>query len=118
MLDSLSLIPIRKSHDSYAFHKTPDGIAEEFTSWLECSIDSDVVIWSHEEIARLWRVMRCLFGYVIASRLVRVVPVGCERFPKDGIEWLLDTSSKSSVGPFYSLMISSTLHTVVSCASH
>jgi hypothetical protein len=45
----------------------------------------------HEEVARLGRVVRRLFGDVVALGAVRIVPVSCEDFTQDGIERLFDS---------------------------
>jgi hypothetical protein len=49
------------------------------------------VLGCHEEVARLGRVVRRLFGDVVALGAVRVVPVTCEDLTQDGVERLLDS---------------------------
>ena len=49
------------------------------------------MLGGHEEVARLGRVVRRLFGDVVALGAVWVVPVACEDFTQDGVERLLDS---------------------------
>lgn len=56
-----------------------------------------MVLGCHEEIARLGRVVGCLFRYVVAFGTIRVVPVTSEYFAQDRIEWLLNAPTIKSV---------------------
>ncbi|KAI6876675.1 hypothetical protein KC338_g299 [Hortaea werneckii] len=58
--DLLSLASLQEPHNRYTFHETPYAIAQEFASRLEGTVDPDVVIWSHEEVGALGRVIKCL----------------------------------------------------------
>lgn len=51
-----------------------------------------MVLGGHEEVARLGRVVRSLFGDVVSTCVVRVVPVSGEGLAEDGVERLLDTA--------------------------
>lgn len=53
----LSLASLQKPHYCYALHEATYAIAQEFASRLEGTVDSDIVIWSHEEVRALGRVM-------------------------------------------------------------
>jgi len=44
------------------------------------------MFWGHEEVARFGGVMRSLFGDIIASRMIRIVPIASERLPQYGIQ--------------------------------
>jgi hypothetical protein len=51
-----------------------------------------VVLGGHEEVTRLGRVVRSLFGDVVSTRVVWVVPVSGKGLAEDGVERLLDTA--------------------------
>lgn len=53
----------------------------------------------HEKVARLWRMVGGLFGNIISSRAIFVVPVAAERFSEDGVEWFLDSATR--ISPLY-----------------
>ena len=59
LLLSLGLVaaPVQYGKESNAFHQTGSRVAKESTPGLERSVDSDVVIGRHVEVARLGRVM-------------------------------------------------------------
>lgn len=46
----------------------------------------------HEEIARLWRVVRRLLGNVVTAGSIRVVPVAGEDLAQDWVQRFLDAS--------------------------
>ena len=48
------------------------------------------MIWRHEEIARLRRVVGRLLGDIVALRVVRVFPGTGERLAEDRIKWFLN----------------------------
>lgn len=50
-----------------------------------------MVLGYQVKIARLWGVVRGLFGYVVSSGLVGQVPVAGEYFAKNGVQGLLDS---------------------------
>ena len=56
------------------------------------------MFWSHEEITRFGRMMRGLFGYVIAPCAIWIIPVACESLSEYRIEWLL-YSTTSQLAP-------------------
>jgi hypothetical protein len=49
-----------------------------------------MMFWSHVEVARLRRVMRGLFGDIVAMSMVREFPIASKSLAKDGIEWFLN----------------------------
>lgn len=49
-LSTWVLPPIRKSKIGYAFHQTSCGVSQEFTSWLQCAINTNVVLRGHEKV--------------------------------------------------------------------
>ena len=51
------------------------------------------MLWRHEEIARLRRVVGRLFRDIVAFRVVRVFPGAGKRLTKDRIKWLLNASA-------------------------
>ena len=83
--------------DPYAFHHAGRGVAQEFTSRLECTVYPYVVLGDHEEVAGFWRMVRCLFGDVVASCIIRIVPVASERLAQDRVQWLFDAPVHPSV---------------------
>lgn len=52
-----------------------------------------MVLGSHEEVAGLGWVVRCLLGDVVSFGAVWVVPVASEDLAQDGIEWLFNAPS-------------------------
>ena len=52
-----------------------------------------MMFWSHVEVARLRRVMRGLFGDIVAMSMVREFPIASKSLAKDGIKGLLDASA-------------------------
>lgn len=85
-LDALSLsfrrilAPIQQGQDRCPLHKTSGRIAQESTPRLQGSVNSDVVLWRHVEVTRLWRMVRGLFRDIISSGPVREFPVAGEDF--------------------------------------
>jgi len=55
---SLSLIvPVGEAHHSNALHETAHRVAEELAPGFQRAVDTNMVFGSHEEVARLGRVM-------------------------------------------------------------
>jgi hypothetical protein len=52
-----------------------------------------MMLWSHVKVARLRRVVRSLFGNVVAMSMVREFPVASKCLAQDGIQWLLHASA-------------------------
>ena len=92
-----SLACVCEPQNSNALHHTRGRVAKELAPRLQCAVDPDVMLGSHEEVARLGRVVRRLLGDVVTLRAVWVVPVASEDLTEDGIEWLLDASAILSV---------------------
>ena len=58
---------------------------------LESPIDPYIVFRRHKKVTRFGRVMRCLLGDIVSSRMVRVFPVTCKSLSENWIQRLLDT---------------------------
>jgi hypothetical protein len=52
-----------------------------------------MMLRSHIEVARLRRMVRRLFGNVVAASVIRKFPVASKSLPQKGIKWLLDASA-------------------------
>jgi hypothetical protein len=84
--------PVEEAQDGDALHDAGGRVAKESAPWLQGSVDSDMVLRGHVEVAGLGRVMRRLFGNVVGAGLVGQVPVARKDLAKDGVEWFLDAS--------------------------
>lgn len=93
LCDKVSLVAVQKAHDCNALHETADRVAQESTAWFEGTVDADVVLGSHEEVARLGRVVRSLLRDVVSTCVVGVVPVSGKGLAEDGVERLLDAAA-------------------------
>ena len=92
---SLALLIISAVHQSQngnTLHHTCCRIAQEFTAGLECSIDANLVLRCGKEIARLRRVVGGLFGDIVTSGSIGIVPVAGESLSKNRVERLLHSS--------------------------
>lgn len=52
-----------------------------------------MMLGSHVEVARLRRVVRSLFGNVVAASMIRKFPVAGKSLAEDGIKWLLNATA-------------------------
>lgn len=86
------LTAVHKSQSGDAFHHTCGRVAEEFTAGFEGSINANAMLWRGEEVARLWRVVGGLFGYVVATGSIRIVPMAGKGFSENGVERLFHSS--------------------------
>ena len=93
LCDKVSLVAVQKAHDCNALHERANRVAQESTAWFEGTVDTDVVLGGHEEVARLGRVVRCLLGNVVSTCVVGIVPVSGECLAEDGVERLLDAAA-------------------------
>ena len=84
---------VQEPQNRNPFHHTRRRIAEELTARLQRPIDPDVVFGGHEEVARLGRMMRCLFSDVIPARTIRELPVTRKGLSQNWIQRFLDTSA-------------------------
>lgn len=64
------LPPICQGEHSNSFHETRSGVAQESAPRLQGTVYANMMIGGRIEVARLWGVVRCLFGYVIGARVV------------------------------------------------
>jgi hypothetical protein len=78
--------PIQETQNGNSFHQTGSGIAEKPAPRFQSPVNSNMMFWGHEEVARFGGVMRSLFGNIIASRMIRIVPIASERLPQYGIQ--------------------------------
>jgi hypothetical protein len=92
LCDKVSLVAIQHAHDCNALHETADRVAQESAAWFEGTVDADVVLGGHEEVARLGGVVRGLLGNVVSTRVIGVVPVSGKGLAEDGVERLLDAA--------------------------
>lgn len=92
LCDEVSLVAVQQTHDCNALHEAADRVAQESAAGFEGAINADVVLGSHEEVARLGRVVRSLFGDVVSASVVWVVPVSSKGLAEDGVERLLDAA--------------------------
>src|SRR5262245_4324201 len=92
LLSTLRLASVGESKVGDTFHHTGGRIAKKFASGFEGAVDPNVVFRRHEEVGRRWRVVRCLFGNVISSRPIGIVPVAGKYFSEDRIQRFLHTS--------------------------
>ena len=93
LCDKVSLVAVQKAHDCNALHERANRVAQESTAWFEGTVDTDVVLGGHEEVARLGRVVRCLLGDIVSTCVIGVVPVSGECLAEDGVQRLLDTAA-------------------------
>lgn len=84
---------VQQPQDGNALHDTSCGVPKELASGFQRAVYPDVVLGSHEEVARLGRVVGRLFGDVVSSCPVRVVPVAGEDLSEDRVQRLLHTSA-------------------------
>ena len=87
---------VHEPQNTHALHHTSCGVAQELAVGLQCAIYADIVLWSHEEIARLGWMVRGLLGNVVALRLIRILPIARERLPENWIQWLLNAPTYTS----------------------
>jgi hypothetical protein len=93
LCDEISLVAVQKAQDCNALHETADRVAQESTAWFEGTVDTDVVLGSHEEVTGLGRVVRSLLGDVVSTRVIGVIPVSSKGLAEDGVERLLDAAA-------------------------
>jgi hypothetical protein len=79
------LAPVEQAQEGNTFHETGSRVSKETTSGLESSIDTDMMVGGHVEVARLRRVVRSLFGDVVCSLSVFEIPVTSKYFTKNGV---------------------------------
>lgn len=95
----LSFFAIGKAHDGDTFHKTADGITEEFTPWFEGAVYANVMLGRHEKVAGLWRMVRCLLRDVVATCGIWIVPPPSKDFAENWVERFLDTTVRGQQWP-------------------
>jgi hypothetical protein len=91
-----ALPPVQKSKNSDPLHHTRSRVAEELTARFQASVDADIVLWRHVEIAGFRRVVGRLLGDVVAFRMVGEFPIAGERLAEDWVEWFLHSSAHMS----------------------
>ena len=87
----LSLLSVQEPHHCYTLHHACRGVPKEFTPWLQRTVYPYMMLWRHKEVARLWRVVRSLFGNVVSFGLVRIVPVTSKCLAEYRVQRLLNT---------------------------
>lgn len=93
----LILPPVQQSQYRNSLHETRGRITQKLTPRFQRPVDADVMLRGHEEVARFWGMVGCLFSDVIAAGSVIVVPVAGEGLAEDGIEGFLDASDLISM---------------------
>ena len=96
-LTALGIASVREPQIGYTLHHTGGRVSKEFTARFQSAIDPDMVLRRHKEVGRLGRMMRSLFGDVVASCLVWIVPIAREDFTEDWVQRFLNTANRESV---------------------
>lgn len=92
------LTAVQQAQNRNTFHHTGRRVAQKLAARLECAVDPNVVLGSHEEVARLGRMVGRLLRNIVSTCSVRIVPVAGEGLSENGVQGLLDASASMEGG--------------------
>jgi hypothetical protein len=93
-----TLTSVQQAQNSNAFHHTGCRVAQKLAPGFQTTVDPDVVLRRHEEVARFGWMMRCLLRDIVTLGAIWIVPVSREDLSKNWVERLLYAPTRPSAG--------------------
>lgn len=83
---------VQQAQDGDSFHHTGSRVTQKLAAGFESAVDANVVLRSHEKVARLRRVVRGLFRYIVTARAIGIIPIASKCLSKNRVQGFFHSS--------------------------